>query len=84
MPLWSLVLLIFSSDWQRCVQQEKRFPDGAVLVEWGKSTGDDVRFLRKLEELAAKRACAPKRNDNDPMVCRLESINSTLLLETED
>jgi hypothetical protein len=83
MRLPSLVVLLFSSDWQRCVQQEKRFPDGAVLVEWGKSTGDDVWFLNKLEELAAKLACAPKKSDNDSMVWCLDSINSTLLLETE-
>jgi hypothetical protein len=83
MPLPSLVLLLFSSDWQQCVQQEKRFPDGAVLVEWGRSTDDDVWFLNKLEELAAKLSCAPKKSGNDSMVCRLEFSNSTLLLQTE-
>jgi hypothetical protein len=55
------------------VQHKERFPDGAVLVEWGKDTGDDVCFLHKLEELAAKIGCAPEKSGSQSMVCCLES-----------
>jgi hypothetical protein len=64
------------------VQQKERFPDGAVLVEWGKGTGDDVWFLHKLEELAAKIGCAPEKSGSQSMVCCLESMCSIIANET--
>jgi hypothetical protein len=64
------------------MQEKKRFPDGAVLAEWGKGTGDDVWILNKLEELAAKIGCVPKTDGNDSMVCCYETLCSTILLET--
>jgi hypothetical protein len=65
------------------VQLRKRFPDGAVLVEWGKGTGEDVWFLNKLEELAAKMDCTPEKAENDSMVCSHEPMSSTILTDSD-
>jgi hypothetical protein len=73
-----------SFQFQGYVQQKdlkKRFPDGAVLVEWGKNTGDEVWFLNKLEELAAELACTPPKINNEIMVGFLESFCSTIPME---
>jgi hypothetical protein len=70
------------------VQLKKRFPDGAVLVEWGKrddAEDADVWFLNKLEDLAANMACVPEEYNGakDSMVCYNEVLSSTTLSDTD-
>jgi hypothetical protein len=74
------------------VQLKERFPEGAVLMEWGKRPGaagdvpeDDVWLLNKLKDLAAKMACVPQeyKGAMDSVVCCYVTMSSTTLSETD-